>query len=83
MDKEITQEVAAKNKRKGILIGLAVIIILLGLIWGIRSTFKSAIRRSDITVATVAIGNVENTINATGEVLPEIDLTNAQHAGER
>ncbi|NNU33638.1 HlyD family efflux transporter periplasmic adaptor subunit [Mucilaginibacter sp. S1162] len=73
MDKEITQEVAAKNKRKGLFIALAVIIILAGLIWGLRSTFKSTIKRSDITVSRVAIGNVENTINATGEVLPEFE----------
>jgi HlyD family secretion protein len=73
MDKEITQEVAVKNKRKGLFIGLTVIIILAGLIWGLRSTFKSTIKRSEITTASVAIGNVENTINATGEVLPEFE----------
>lgn len=73
MDKEITQEVAAKNKRKGLFIALAVIIILAGLIWGLRSTFKPTIKRSEITVSRVAIGNVENTINATGEVLPEFE----------
>jgi HlyD family secretion protein len=73
MDKEITQEVAAKNRKKGLLIGLAAIIILIGLIWGLRSTFKSTIKRSEITVSTVSIGNVENTINATGEVLPEFE----------
>jgi HlyD family secretion protein len=73
MDKEITQEVAAKNKRKGLLIGVAAIIILAGLIWGVRSTFKSTIKKSEITLSTVAIGNVENTLNATGEVLPEFE----------
>ncbi|WP_429376784.1 efflux RND transporter periplasmic adaptor subunit [Mucilaginibacter sp. UYCu711] len=73
MDKEITQEVAAKNKRKGLFIGVAVIIILAGLIWGLRSTFKSTIKRSEITTSVVAIGNVENTLNATGEVLPEFE----------
>ncbi|MES2375094.1 MAG: HlyD family efflux transporter periplasmic adaptor subunit [Bacteroidota bacterium] len=73
MDKEITQEVAAKNKKKGLLIGSATIIIIVGLIWGIRSTFKSTIKKSEITVSTVSIGNVENTINATGEVLPEFE----------
>jgi HlyD family secretion protein len=73
MDKEITQEVAAKNKRKGLLIGVAAIIIMAGLIWGVRSTFKSTIKKSEITLSTVAIGNVENTLNATGEVLPEFE----------
>jgi HlyD family secretion protein len=73
MDKEITQEVAAKNKRKGLFIGVTAIIILAGLIWGLRSTFKSTIKRSEITTSAVAIGNVENTLNATGEVLPEFE----------
>jgi HlyD family secretion protein len=73
MDKEITQEVAATKRKKGIIIGFAIVITLIGLIWGLRSTFKTTIKRSEITTASVNVGNVENTLNATGEVLPEFE----------
>ena len=73
MDKEITQEVTSQRKRKTIVIVLIVAAIVFGLIWILRSTLKSSIKKSEITTAVVETGNIENTLNATGEVLPEFE----------
>jgi HlyD family secretion protein len=75
MDKEITQEVSLQNRRKAILIGTIVISILVVAVWLLRITFKSSIKRSEITTSIVETGNIENTINATGEVLAEFEET--------
>ena len=73
MDKEITQEVTSQNRRKGITIALVSIAGLLIAIWLVRLFFKPSVNRAEISVATVTVGNIENTINATGEVLPEFE----------
>jgi len=73
MDKEITQEVTLQNRKKGIVIGIVSIVILVLAIWLVRVIFKSSVKKSDITIAIVKTGNIDNTINATGEVLPEFE----------
>lgn len=73
MDTEITAEVAQQKRRKGLIIGLIAITILILCVWLIRTYLKSSVTRSEITTARVEIGNVENTLNATGEVLPEFE----------
>jgi HlyD family secretion protein len=73
MDKEITQEVSLQNRKKAIFIILISITVLVIAIWLVRITFKSSVKRSEITTAIVETGNIENTINATGEVLPEFE----------
>jgi HlyD family secretion protein len=73
MDKEITQEVSSQNRKKAILVALISITVLVAAIWLLRATFKSTIKKSEITTSVVKAGNIENTINATGEVLPEFE----------
>ncbi|HWZ03803.1 MAG TPA: HlyD family efflux transporter periplasmic adaptor subunit [Mucilaginibacter sp.] len=73
MDKEITQEVTIQNRKKGITIALISIVILVAAIWLVRVIFKSSVKKSDISTAVVKVGNIDNTINATGEVLPEFE----------
>src|ERR1700733_1958388 len=73
MDKEITQEVSAQNRKKGAIITFVSITILVITIWLVRLLFTSALKKSDITTSVVSVGNIENTINATGEVLPEFE----------
>ncbi|MGZ3763353.1 MAG: efflux RND transporter periplasmic adaptor subunit [Mucilaginibacter sp.] len=73
MDTEITAEVTRQKRKKGIIIGLIAITALVVCIWFIRSYLKSSVLRSEISTAKVEIGNVENTLNATGEVLPEFE----------
>ncbi|MGZ3872673.1 MAG: efflux RND transporter periplasmic adaptor subunit [Mucilaginibacter sp.] len=73
MDKEITAEVTSQRKKKTIAILAIIVAVFLILIWGVRATFKSSIKQSEITTAKVETGNMENTLNATGEVLPEFE----------
>jgi HlyD family secretion protein len=73
MDTEITEEVTRQKRKKGIIIGFIVIAVLALSIWLMRSYLKSSVSRSLISTSKVEIGNVENTINATGEVLPEFE----------
>ncbi len=73
MDKEITEEVTSQKRKKGVFIAIISIAVLVGAIWLMRSFFKSSIKNSEITTSVVKVGNIENTINATGEVLPEFE----------
>ena len=73
MDKEITQEVSSQNRRKTIVITLISVVLLIAAVWLVRVIFKSSVKKADITTAVVEVGNIENTINATGEVLPEFE----------
>src|SRR6187200_1502223 len=73
MDKEIEVEVRRSKKKKAIIISIAGVVILLAAIFLLRSSFASALKKSAITTAVVEKGNIENTINASGEILPEFE----------
>lgn len=73
MDKEITLEVSSQKRKKGALITVISITVLILLIVVLRGFIKSSVKKSEITMATVEVGNIENTLNATGEVLPEFE----------
>jgi HlyD family secretion protein len=75
MDTVLPEHVIFKRKRKMIISILATILVLLTSIWLLRFSFKSSINKSAITTAIVEKGNIENTINASGEVLPEFEET--------
>lgn len=73
MDTLIEEKVISRKKKKRILIGCLVIVILVATAWLIRYYFKPSLTREDFTTARVTTGIIENTINATGEVLPEFE----------
>jgi HlyD family secretion protein len=73
MDTEITAEVVQQKRKKGITYGLIAIAIIIAIIVLIRMWLGSTINASEINTAKVEIGNVENTLNASGEVLPEFE----------
>jgi HlyD family secretion protein len=75
MDKAIEAEVRSRNKKKGILVILAAAAILVAALVLLRSFFAPALNRSDITTGIVEIGDIENTVSASGEVLPEFEET--------
>jgi HlyD family secretion protein len=85
MDTSIEKEVSVRKKRNLIIgIGGAIIILLISAIL-IKSFFKSTINNAEINTAVVQTGDIENTINATGEVLPEFEevLTSPINASVR
>jgi HlyD family secretion protein len=75
MDTVLPEHVILKRKRKVFISILATMLVLLTAIWFVRFSFKSSINKSAITTAVVEKGNIENTINASGEVLPEFEET--------
>jgi HlyD family secretion protein len=75
MDTVLSEHVIIRRKRKILISILATMLVLLTAIWLVRFSFKSSINKSAITTAVVEKGNIENTINATGEVLPEFEET--------
>jgi HlyD family secretion protein len=73
MDTVIEQEVTARKKKSAIIIVTVVIAVLAIAVWLLRASLKSTIKKTEITTAVVDKGSVENTLNATGEVLPEFE----------
>ncbi|RYE19523.1 MAG: HlyD family efflux transporter periplasmic adaptor subunit [Sphingobacteriaceae bacterium] len=73
MDTEIPAKVTSRRRKKNILIAGLFVGLLIAAMFGLRLFFKSSLDRSDITTAKVEIGNVENTLTASGEVLPEFE----------
>ena len=73
MDTVIEAEVRSKKKRKTLSYVLISVVILIAAIWMTRSSFASTLKKSNITTAVVERGNIENTIAATGEILPEFE----------
>src|SRR5580765_5847106 len=73
MDTLIEQEVAGQKKRKFVFTAIVLIAVLILSILLVRSFFKSSLKKSEITTAVVEKGRIENTINASGEVLPEFE----------
>jgi len=71
----IEDEIQARNRKKLILYILVLTaIVTLCLLW-VRSYFSSSVNRSSITTAVVERGAIENTLTASGEVLPEFEET--------
>lgn len=75
MDKVIEEEVKARTRKKTIIVATLVISILIAVTWLIRSSLASSIKKSSVVTAIVGRGDVDNTINATGEVQPEFEET--------
>jgi len=73
MDKLIEEEVASQKKRKLTVTIIVVVAILIVTIFTIRYFLASSINRSEINTAVVENGRIENTITASGEVIPEFE----------
>ncbi|MFL5786507.1 MAG: efflux RND transporter periplasmic adaptor subunit [Flavisolibacter sp.] len=73
MDTIIEQEVTTKRRKKFFLVLIISIAALVTGIFSIRSVFGSYLKRSEITTAIVETGAMENTITASGEILPEFE----------
>lgn len=73
MDTLIEEEVISRKKKKRILIICLIILGIIAAVWLLRYYFKPALTNADITTAKVETGIIENTINATGEILPEFE----------
>ncbi|MDO6431951.1 HlyD family efflux transporter periplasmic adaptor subunit [Flavitalea sp. BT771] len=75
MDMALSAQVIAKRKRKTLLIAGTLMLLLLLAIWSLRTSLQSSIKQSAFTTAVVEKGDIENTITASGEILPEFEET--------
>ena len=75
MDKLIEAEVAQQKKKRTIIVVVLVLGVLLAAVFFLRASLSATVSRSVITTATVERGDVENTLTASGEVLPEFEET--------
>src|SRR4051812_44902043 len=73
MDTDIAKEVGQQKKKKSIFIAIAVVVLLVASAMVLRASFSSSVKKQNITTAVVEIGNIENTISASGEILPEFE----------
>lgn len=70
MDRELAPEIVSRSRRKPWLIGLLCLLVLAGAVAWMRSLLKTSVEGSRIRTAVVQKGPVENTISASGEVIP-------------
>jgi HlyD family secretion protein len=73
MDKVIEEEVLHRKRKKTVIIGVATMVAILAAVLLLRSGLASSVNKSAITTAVVEKGDIENTINASGEILPEFE----------
>ncbi len=73
MDRSIESEVSATKKKHRIIIIAGLALALLLAVWLMRGLLTPSLRSNDIIVSNVELGTVENTISASGEVLPEFE----------
>ena len=75
MDKVIEASVLANKKKKTIVILLLFILIIVAAVWLLRYTLSASLKKAAITTAVVERGDIENTLSASGEILPEFEAT--------
>lgn len=73
MDKELPAAMVSQKRRKLLGILGLVMLLLVAAIYTMRYVLSPALKRANIITAVAEKGDVENTINASGEVLPEFE----------
>jgi HlyD family secretion protein len=73
MDKPIEKEVIAKRNKNKVAMIAIVAGVIVGGIFMLRAYIKPSIATSQFTSAVADRGDIENTINAAGEILPEFE----------
>lgn len=73
MDKVIETEVRLQKKKKLVWTFSLSLPVIIAVVIFLRSVLSPSLSRSEITTAVVERGDIENTINASGEVLPEFE----------
>ncbi|WP_256005142.1 efflux RND transporter periplasmic adaptor subunit [Pedobacter deserti] len=73
MDKPIEQSVLLKKKRRKIAVIVTIVLALTASLVLLRGYIKPSIKRSSFTTAIAETGDIENTLDAMGEVLPEFE----------
>jgi HlyD family secretion protein len=75
MDKAIEAAVISRKKKRTLSVVLICIAVFIAAIALLRFTLSLSVKKSVITTAVAERGDIENTITASGEVLPEFEAT--------
>lgn len=70
MDRALATDIVNRSRRRPWLLGLIAVVGLAGAVVGMRSLLKTSIEADRIRTAVAQTGPVENTLNATGEIIP-------------
>lgn len=70
MDREVAPELVESERNRKWFVGATVLVILAAGIYFFRQSLGTSVESSRIRVTVVQQGDVENTLNATGEVIP-------------
>ena len=73
MDIDIEQQVSRSRRKRILLTSAAIILILLSAVYFLRASLTSTISSNTIATAVVEQGTIENTITASGEIVPEFE----------
>lgn len=73
MDTDITTIENKKRKNKTWIYSIMALGIIMVSVWLFRKSMTTTMNTSDVRVALAEVGNIENTITAIGEVLPEYE----------
>jgi HlyD family secretion protein len=70
MDQAIPTTVLRRRSRKQLASGVLLLVAIAGAAWGLNRVLRPSVASADIVVAQVKRGNVDNTIDAAGVVIP-------------
>jgi len=70
MDREVEPDYVKKQNSRRWIIGITVLVIVAAGIYFLRKSLQGTIESSRIRTAAVEVGDVENTITASGEIIP-------------
>ncbi|MBC3786656.1 efflux RND transporter periplasmic adaptor subunit [Spirosoma utsteinense] len=74
MDRELAPELVTQTRRKRGLVIILTVAALVGALVGLRSWLQTSIDADKVRIVTATVGPVENTLNATGEIIPAYEL---------
>ena len=70
MDREVEPEYVRKQKSRRWVIGILSVVILISGVYFLRRSLQGTMEASRIRTGIVQVGDVENTLTATGEIIP-------------
>ena len=73
MDIDIEQQVSKKKRRQLWITVAVMVLVIMIIIFFLRKGLSASMPASSFSTAIVETGNIENTINASGEVVPEFE----------